>query len=93
MPTYSYQAPYVILTLFREARAALLEGGMLAALSPSEREGWDWLATQNSVSTAEYQEAMGIPNRTARNHMRKLCELGLLKPVGAGRARRYEVVR
>lgn len=45
------------------------------------------------MTTAEYQKAMNIPNRTAKNHMMKLTRFGLLKMVGAGRATRYKVVR
>ena len=95
MPTYSYEAPYVKLTIYREARAAIPgdRDDVLAKLSEKERAGWRWLVTRESVTTAEYQEEMGIPNRTAKNHMKKLTELGLLKKVGAGRATRYEVVR
>jgi len=95
VPSYSYKAPYVVLTLYREAKAAIPEsrGDILAQLSASEREGWDWLVTRETVTTAQYQEAMGLPNRTAKNHMKKLTDLGLLKMVGAGRATRYEVVR
>ena len=95
LPAYSYQAPYVVLTLYQEARAAIPEGrgDILEQLSKAERAGWAWLVTRDYVTTAEYQEAMGLPNRTAKNHMKKLTELGLLKRVGAGRATRYEVVR
>jgi Fic family protein len=64
----------------------------LASIS-LERDGWEWLATRTSVTTAEYQQAMNLPNRTAKNHMKKLTELGLLKKAGAGRATRYEVIR
>ena len=95
LPAYSYQAPYVVLTLYQEAHAAIPEGrgDILGQLSEAERAGWAWLVTRDKVTTAEYQEAMGLPNRTAKNHMKKLTELGLLKRVGAGRATRYEVVR
>ena len=42
---------------------------------------------------AVYQEAMEIPNRTAKFHLRRMADLGLLRVVGAGRATRYEVTR
>lgn len=95
LPSYSYRAPYVVLTIYREAAAAIpgAVGDILAQLSDAERAGWDWLASRDWVTTAEYQQAMEIPNRTAKNHMKKLTDLGLLKRVGAGRATRYEVVR
>lgn len=95
LPSYAYKAPYVVLTLYREAKAAIPESrrNILAQLSEAERTGWDWLATRDLVTTAEYQKAMDVPNRTAKNHLKKLTKLGFLKMVGAGRATRYEVVR
>ncbi len=95
LPSYAYRAPYVVLTLYREAVAAMPESGrdILAQLSEAERAGWDWLATRDLVTTAEYEKVLEVPNRTAKNHLKKLTELGLLKRVGAGRATRYEVVR
>ena len=95
LPSFSYQAPYIVLTLYQEASAAIPTGraDILKRLSPSELEGWTWLAMRETVTTAEYQDAMQLPNRTAKNHMKKLTELGLLRRIGAGRATRYEVVR
>lgn len=95
LPTYSYAAPYLDLTLYTDAQAAVADvsGELLARLSPAERNGWNWLVTQSEVTTAGYQAAMGVPNRTAKHHLSKLTELGLLRRKGAGRATRYEVVR
>lgn len=95
LPTFSYAAPYLQLTLFTDAQAAsaAVEAGVLAHLSSAERMGWSWLVTQSEVTTAEYQKAMALPNRTAKNHIRKLIELGLLFPIGAGRATRYFIQR
>ena len=94
LPSYTYDAPYVTLTVFLEARAAIpASEGVQAQLSDAELEGWKWLASREYVTTAEYQAQMDIPNRTAKNHMKKLTDLGLLRRVGSGRATRYEVVR
>ena len=64
---------------------------VLAKLSDAERGGWAWLVTRETVTTAEYQDAMDVPERTARFHLRSFGDLGLLRAKGAGRARRYEV--
>lgn len=95
LPAYIFNDPYVMLTIYRNAQAAIPDTreDILAKLSKKERLGWEWLATETTVTTAMYQEAMEIPNRTAKNHLRKLTELGLLKRVGAGRATKYKVVR
>jgi len=95
LPSYAYKAPYVTLTLYRDAKAATADvgGDALGQMSDAERAGWDWIVTKETVSTSEYQDAMGVPNRTAKNHIKRLVELGLLRMKGAGRATRYEVVR
>lgn len=95
LPTYAYVAPYLVLTLYRSASAVVADdrSEVLRQLNDSEREGWAWVVTQESFRTAEYEEALGVPNRTAKNHVKKFTELGLLLRLGAGRATRYEVVR
>ena len=94
-PTYSYEAPYLILTLFRTATAAVPDDKRqaLAGLSDAERAGWDWMVQQDSFTTSDYETALGLPNRTARNHLKRLTEAGLLRRKGRGRATHYEVVR
>ncbi|MBX9854206.1 MAG: hypothetical protein K2Y26_01705 [Gemmatimonadaceae bacterium] len=92
LPTYSYTAPYLDLALYTDAKAAV-GGERLSQLSSAERAGWNWLVTQSEITTAAYQEAMGVPNRTAKNHLGKFTKLGLLRMKGAGRATRYDVVR
>ncbi len=95
LPTFSMEGDYLVLTIYRSRKAATkaLGEAWLNTLSKAERAGWEWLSTKASVTTAEYQEVMNLPDRTARNHLKKLTELGLLRMVGAGRATRYEVVR
>lgn len=94
LPSYSYKAPYVVLTMFPDAEAATanVEENVLARLSDAERAGWVWLVTRGSVTSAEYRKSMDVPERTARNHLKKLAGLGLLRMTGSARATRYEVV-
>ena len=95
LPRFAWEAPYLVLTLYRSASAAVrgLGDEVAEGLSKAERAGWEWLATKDTVTAAEYQAAMDLPNRTAKNHMKKLTGLGLLRMAGAGRATRYMVVR
>ena len=95
LPVYSYKAPYVVLTLYQEASAAIPEarGDIFGQLSEAERAGWAWLVTQDNVTTAEYQEAMEVPLRTARYQLKRLVDAGLLRVEGAGKATRYVVIR
>lgn len=95
LPVYSFTPPYVVLTIYRGAAEAVsaIPKKILAQLTAAEREGWAWMVSQEVVTAAAYQAAMGLPNRTAKNHLKKLTDLGLLRMGGAGRATRYEVVR
>jgi ATP-dependent DNA helicase RecG len=95
LPSFSFQDPYVVLTLSRSAEAAVPDDRQdaLDKLSEAERRGWEWLTSQDLVTTAEYEQAMNLPNRTAKNHLKKLTDLGLLEMTGAGRATKYRVQR
>lgn len=64
----------------------------LAELNDVERAGWAWLVTRRRVTAVEYEEAFGLPRRTALNHLKRLTELGLVRKRGAGPATRYEPV-
>jgi ATP-dependent DNA helicase RecG len=95
LPKFSFNEPYLDLTLYRTAEAATeaLPEETLAQLSKSERKGWEWLAVREIVTTAEYEKAMEVPRRTALNHLKSFVELGFLKKEGAGNATRYRIVR
>jgi ATP-dependent DNA helicase RecG len=94
VPSYSYKAPYVVLTLYPDVASATsgLDPKVLATLSDAERAGLAWLVTRESATSAEYQEAMEVPERTARNHLKKLTQLGLLRITGSARSTRYDLV-
>jgi ATP-dependent DNA helicase RecG len=94
LPRYAWNAPYLVLTLYRSADAIgkALDRDVLEALSESELEGWKWIAAQETVTTRTYVEAMGFGNRTALYHLKHFTELGLLRRSGTGPATRYEVI-
>ena len=95
LPTYSWQAPYLVLTIYMSAAASLagLDGAVLSAMSRSERAGWEWLAQRERTTSAEYSAAVAVPVRTALNHLRHLTELGLVRKRGSGRSTYHETVR
>jgi ATP-dependent DNA helicase RecG len=95
LPTFALAGDYLVLTIYRSRESAVstLPSQIREQLSKSELAGWVWISKRNSVATSEYEEAMKIPNRTAKNHIQKLTKLGLLKMTGAGKATRYEVIR
>ncbi len=95
LPKYGWEEPYLVLTLYRSAAAAgaALGQEMLENLSKSERAGWQWLATKEKTTSTEYATAMGVPNRTALNHLKRFTELHLLRKTGSGPATVYQVAR
>jgi len=94
LPRYTWDDPYLVLKLYlsTEAAARTLRQDVLESLSKSEKKGWQWLATKGTVSAQSYAIAMGIPKRTALNHLKHFTDLGLLKPIGSGPASKYELV-
>jgi ATP-dependent DNA helicase RecG len=94
LPRYTWDAPYLVLTLYcsPEAAAKTIDRNVLQTLSKSERSGWQWLAAKGKTTSSAYAEAMDIDSRTARRHLSRLERLGILKRTGSGPRLAYEVV-
>lgn len=94
LPKYSFEDPYLVLTVFRSGEAAKheLEPQIRRSLNKSEQEGWQWLTTKGSAKSSEYAAAMGVDDRTARRHLSKFMRLGLVKKTASGPATEYWVV-
>lgn len=95
LPKYTWDAPYLILTLYRSKAAAAktLGQNVLGELSKAEQKGWQWIATKETMTSIEYAESLKLPYRTAMNHLQRFQELGLLEKTGSGRATEYRVLR
>jgi ATP-dependent DNA helicase RecG len=95
VPKYAFDGIYLNLTIYRHAQAAVttLAAAVLDKLSKSERSGWEWLATKETMTSIEYAEALKLPYRTAMNHLRRFQELGMLEKTGSGRATEYKILR
>ena len=95
LPTFRFSNPYLDLTLYRTTEAATLAlpEAKLNQLSKSERKGWEWVVSKQTVRTSEYESAMGVSNRTALNHLKKYTELGLTRRSGSGPSTEYKVIR
>jgi ATP-dependent DNA helicase RecG len=94
LPKYTWDAPYLVLTLFRSTEAAVraIELAAQESLSKSERKGWQWLSKRGKTNSSEYAAAMAVEPRTARRHLTRFEELGLVKRTGAGPSLGYEVI-
>jgi ATP-dependent DNA helicase RecG len=94
LPRYMWDAPYLVLKLYRstEAAAKSLDQDILKSLSKSEQKGWQWLATQGRTSSSHYADIMKLEPRTARRHLNRFEELVLVRKTGSGPSIEYEVI-
>jgi ATP-dependent DNA helicase RecG len=94
LPKYSYQAPYLVLTLFRtqEAVTGTLDKKVQKSLNEKEQKGWQWLAMKGKAKSSQYAKALGVEGRTARRHLNRFVELGLVKKTGSGPSTEYEII-
>ena len=94
LPRFTYQDPYLILTIFRtkEAVTDTLDSKVLEALNEKERKGWQWLATKGRTKSSQYAKSMQVEDRTARRHLNRFVELGLVRKTGSGPSTEYEVI-
>lgn len=91
LPTYTWNPPYLTLTLYRTPSAAtgVLSPEVFASLTESERRGWTWLSTVRSATAANYARELRVDQRTARRHLSHFDRLGLVGKRGSGPATRY----
>ncbi len=94
LPRYMWDAPYLVLKLYRSAEGAVrtLPKKVMDVLSKAEQKGWQWLVLQDTISAQDYVKVMNIPKRTALNHLKHFKNLGLVKLVGSGKITKYKVV-
>lgn len=94
LPRYTWTAPYLVLTLYRDpaAAASVLPRGVRGDLSVAERNGWQWLTTVGHATTNEYAQALQVEPHTARRHLNHFVELGLVNRTGRTRGTTYDVV-
>jgi len=93
LPKYTWQNPYLVLTLYRTSSAAItvLPEDIQKKLSETERAGLQWLTVRGQTKASEYAAAVKLDERTARRHLRLFVELGLVKKSGTARLTTYEV--
>ncbi len=62
------------------------------SLNEAEQKGWQWLAMKGKAKSSQYAEALQVENRTARRHLNRFVELGLVKKTGSGPSTEYEII-
>lgn len=95
LPKYSWEAPYLALTLYRSAGSAArtLDENIVRQLTVEEQSGWAFLAGRIAATQTEYARHLGVTARTAQRHLTHFVELGLLRRTGRGRATEYKILR
>lgn len=95
IPTYAFEDPYLVLTIYRSAEGAtrMLPANVLSSLNKDEIQGWQFLTSRTATTRAAYAERFGFDHRKAQRHLKHFTELGLLRKTGAGPATEYQIVR
>src|ERR1035437_3913766 len=87
-PSYRMNDHYFIITLYLKTgvyKPATDLMDNLKKLNSKEKKGYDILADRKQITSSEYQTIMKVSERTARNHLNKMVELGLIFPEHAGK--------
>lgn len=95
LPRFAWEAPYLVLTLYRSAAGAVrdLSPEVLDNLNADEKASWQFIVGRESVTSPVLMKEMGFDERKAQRVLKALLDSGLLRRVGRGPATRYEVVR
>jgi len=95
LPRYAWEAPYLVLTLYRSAAGAVrdLSPEVLDQLNADEKASWQFIVGRESMTSPVLMEEMGFDERKAQRVLKALLNSGLLRRVGRDPATRYEVVR
>lgn len=94
LPKYSWETPYLVLTLHRSPAAAVhgLDQTILARLNADEKASWAFIVGQEFVTSPILMKQMNFDERKAQRVLKKLLDVKLLRRVGRGPATRYEVL-
>jgi ATP-dependent DNA helicase RecG len=95
IPKYSFEPPYLVLTIFLSKDGLIREypADVLNSLIESELKGWEYILSKQSVTRSEYEQNLEIDDRTAQRHLNKFIDLGLIKREGNSRATKYVLVK
>ena len=91
LPKFSFNAPYLDLTLYRTAGAVIrsLAPEIQNQLTKEESERFQWVAQRGTTTSGDFAKAFNVDIRTARRNLNRFVELGLVEAFGDARARKY----
>lgn len=95
LPKYSWEAPYLVLTLYRNAKAAVRSVGTdsLERLNFDEKETLQAILSKEPLTSSDLMAELNFDERKAQRVLRKLMDAGLIRRVGKGRATQYTTVK
>lgn len=95
LPSFAWEAPYLVLTLYRNAAGVVhdLNPEVLEHLNADEKASWEFIVGREFVTSPMLMKERGFDERKAQRVLKSLLDFGLLRRVGRGPATRYEVVR
>lgn len=84
LPKVAYEAPYMVFTFPRniEASRKLSNNKNLDQLKEEELIGYEWMQTQEDVSTRQYAAKFDIGQKTASRQLKKMMQLNLIEDNG-----------
>ena len=95
LPLVSYQEPYLVFTLPRNAEAVKKVDDVLADLDEGEIKLLDFFKLNDGQShcKGEVVEKLGISSRTTERELKHLVELKLLIRDGVGKSTTYRIAK
>ena len=88
LPRYTYEAPYLNLTIFRTIRASMV---ILDPHDFSEDEVavWDFIQNNDVVKSSAVASSLNLEQRTVQRIITKLLDQNLVEKIGKGRSTAY----
>lgn len=95
LPRYTWEAPYLVLTLYRtpESATSELPDDVARKLNADEKATWQFVVSRESINSAEVMEHLEFDERKTQRMLKKLMDRKLIRRIGKGPATRYEVIR
>jgi len=88
MPMYSFEDPYLVLTLYLNPNPEL-NLAVRSTLNGDELAAWKFIATSDSITRAILVENLGFSERKAQRILKKLEDKLLIRRVGRGPSTMY----
>ena len=90
-PLFEQREGFFVTTIWRD----WLTPEILAGFNLNERQvkAIDYIKAHGLITNAEYQHAVGCPQRTATRDLNELVQIGIIKLEGKGRGSQYKLKR